>query len=700
MISRRVQSFQARACTAAGGALVAMLIPVGAQAACSTAGVNPVTITCAADTSTTNTTNATSPNPATSDRTQQFGTNLVGVVHTEVTVSGFGLTLVATGGNHTIDMVNNGTVTSGTNAVAGMQLVGDGGLVTYAGNGGIVNANTVVNPNQDRAALRISNVGAGSVQIGSAGTPVVPNFTGSEALAIDAFGPTGGTVDGNQQVFLHGGTLKTQSVGLQMTATGTGSIFATLTGNTTILQATSSGASGGISASAASGSVTIASDANIGTSTGTTFNNGISATSTGGGVNISQTGGTIFARGTGTLNAGIEATAGGASGVTVTTSANSRISMNAALGNNGIRAVSPGSTGGIAITGNGTIDTVNAGVLASISSAFNPADGVIEQNGSVTAVTTGIAMDTFGRGSLRILGSGNITANLLGIYALHQNNAIGTVGNVTVSGSGSTTAINGTAIGASISGANNTGAIIVDRSGAITAGDVGVIATSAGNGNIRLVGLGPITAGTVGVFAQSLRNGDISVEGTGSINAGTIGIGAIANGTGTVSVIRTGAITAGNLAGHFGIAAGSLDGGDIVVNPGGPVSGNVGIAATTATPGNISVTITSPVTGTGNEGIRLIGGTNNTVRNSSDVSGAVGITSSSGTTTVINSGRVTGSSGTAVRLSGGHASNNVFIMEGPNAALVGIAVGSGQRFIPARQQRRVDIRTISQIGSG
>lgn len=49
--------------------LPALLVnPQGAFAACSTSGSDPVTVSCAANTSTTNTTNNTSPNAATSDR--------------------------------------------------------------------------------------------------------------------------------------------------------------------------------------------------------------------------------------------------------------------------------------------------------------------------------------------------------------------------------------------------------------------------------------------------------------------------------------------------------------------------------------------------------------------------------------------------------------------------------------------------------
>ncbi|MFL5099214.1 MAG: hypothetical protein ACJ8E5_01295, partial [Xanthobacteraceae bacterium] len=60
-----------------------------------TAGIDPVIITVAADTTTTNTTNTTSP-ATTDDRIQQFNADLQGQVNSGVTVDGFGLNLVTT----------------------------------------------------------------------------------------------------------------------------------------------------------------------------------------------------------------------------------------------------------------------------------------------------------------------------------------------------------------------------------------------------------------------------------------------------------------------------------------------------------------------------------------------------------------------------------------------------------------------------
>jgi hypothetical protein len=68
------------------GPLALLFNPQSALAACSTSGTDPVTVSCAANTSTANTTNTTSPNAATSDRIQQFNADLIGQINSGVTV--------------------------------------------------------------------------------------------------------------------------------------------------------------------------------------------------------------------------------------------------------------------------------------------------------------------------------------------------------------------------------------------------------------------------------------------------------------------------------------------------------------------------------------------------------------------------------------------------------------------------------------
>src|ERR1700682_4147387 len=135
--------------------------PQGALAACSTSGVDPVTVSCAANTSTTNSANTTIPNAATSDSVQSFNADLIGQVNGGVTVDTFGLNLVTTKANGGIAFTNSGAVTSNQN-VNTLQLDGNGGAVTYGGAGSITNTG-------NGAGLRLRNIGAGTITATVAG---------------------------------------------------------------------------------------------------------------------------------------------------------------------------------------------------------------------------------------------------------------------------------------------------------------------------------------------------------------------------------------------------------------------------------------------------------------------------------------------------------------------------------------------------
>jgi uncharacterized protein with beta-barrel porin domain len=128
--------FHRRLLITAGLAAALLAAPSGAWAQCSTSGTDPVTVTCAVNTATNNTTNTTSPNPATSDRVQQFGADLSGQVNTGVTVSNYGLNLVTTKSNGGINFTNNGAINS-NDSVSALRLDGNGGTVSYTGSGSI-----------------------------------------------------------------------------------------------------------------------------------------------------------------------------------------------------------------------------------------------------------------------------------------------------------------------------------------------------------------------------------------------------------------------------------------------------------------------------------------------------------------------------------------------------------------------------------
>ena len=132
-------------------------------------------------------------------------------------------------------------------------------------------------------------------------------------------------------------------------------------------------------------------------------------------------------------------------------------------------------------------------------------------NDDILATTTGILATTNGTGSALVDGAGKVNVNAIaagttGISATQTNNVAGTVGNVTVSGSGNVgdnVTPPATGINAQITGANNAGAILVNRTGTVTAGTTGINATSAGSGNVTVTGVGTVigSSGT-GIIAS------------------------------------------------------------------------------------------------------------------------------------------------------------------------------------------------------
>src|SRR5260370_26447609 len=194
---------------------------------CSTSGVDPVTVTCSNPggiITTTNTTNTASPNVATNDRIQSFNVDLIGNVTASTTVNGAGLNLVTTKGGGGITLTNAGSVS--TNQVLNaLQLNGNGGLITYSGNGsvsrnhgaglvitnnsrGSINANTGTGTIAGRNAIALSTTGTGSINLTTGGA-----ITGSIIPA---------AVDGLNTVNVTGGTLQTTGFAIDASSAGTG----------------------------------------------------------------------------------------------------------------------------------------------------------------------------------------------------------------------------------------------------------------------------------------------------------------------------------------------------------------------------------------------------------------------------------------------------------------------------------------------
>ncbi len=96
------------------------------------------TVNCAANTTTTHTTNIDGSDPSSSDRTQRFhnGAAISGTVQSGVTVGGFGLQLTEGAAAPLSITVNNQGQLTTAGAVNALQIKGNGGSISYFGNGG------------------------------------------------------------------------------------------------------------------------------------------------------------------------------------------------------------------------------------------------------------------------------------------------------------------------------------------------------------------------------------------------------------------------------------------------------------------------------------------------------------------------------------------------------------------------------------
>lgn len=277
-----------------------------ALAQCATTGTNPVTLTCAANTTTTNTSNIASPNPTTSDRTQDFNASIVGQINGGVTVDGFGLSLVTTLPGSTISVTNNGSITTNQNGVSALLLAagapGDFGTFSYSGTGSIINTGT-------GDALNISNSGTGGITINVSGTSTIAATstgagiaTGGGTGAVGVTVQSGGTVQGGVGVAFGGVTNNTLTNFGTVQGIGVGSI----------------GVSGGLATIINSGNITALARGAFGDNLTIINNFGGTIQATGvGGVAVQATGVTGFANITNNFGATISAT--NANGIAIAT---------------------------------------------------------------------------------------------------------------------------------------------------------------------------------------------------------------------------------------------------------------------------------------------------------------------------------------------------------------------------------------------
>ena len=280
-----------------------------ALAQCATTGTNPVTLTCA-NTTTTQTSNTASPNPATSDQTQDLNASIIGQVNTGATINGFGLIIISTLPGSTISMTNNGTISTAQGAGnRALQMApgaaGNFGTFSYTGTGNLTNTG-------GGDALSISNSGTGNISINISGTSTVSALNSGNGIAtggvtgtVDVTVQAGGTVQGGTAVSF-GGTTTANTLTNFGTVQGIGSLSSGV--SATIATINNSGLIAGLGSGVFGGDLTITNN------TGHT----IQATDVGG-VAVHAQGGPGFANVTNNAGATISATNINGIGVATTT---------------------------------------------------------------------------------------------------------------------------------------------------------------------------------------------------------------------------------------------------------------------------------------------------------------------------------------------------------------------------------------------
>src|SRR5262249_31935406 len=235
---------------------VVMLGQDHALAACIVSGAAPVQVDCVTNTTTINSVFPANPP---NDRTYSFTNSIVGTVSGGVTVDGFGLRLQTDSpGGSTITSTNNGNVSSNQAINGAVDLETVDGSISYFGNGSI-SASTA---DSIHSALNITvNGGAGTATIGSAATPVTPNFAGGTGISVS-------TLNGDQNVFLSGGTIAVGNgnpggFGLAMTSVAAANMNVSVAG-TSFVNTSGTNAVAGIVAASDSGNIVISSSATIG----------------------------------------------------------------------------------------------------------------------------------------------------------------------------------------------------------------------------------------------------------------------------------------------------------------------------------------------------------------------------------------------------------------------------------------------------
>ena len=531
------------------GTLV-LAAPQSAFAACVITKPSQFLFTCAVNTTTTNSFNVIAPGSTSAKNQTTFLTGVDVVINPGVVVNGNGLFFdTTTTSSETI--TNNGAVINTSTAPVGifgpfsrgLYFINRGtGSISYVGNG---SASSL----KDFGLFIAGN----SVQVGTPGTPIVPNYSGPSSIA------TGGVnIHGSKaaSAYFSGGTI---TGGLQFGQSGHDQpAILTLTGHTTI--------TADLAGIFTSGPVILTSDANIGDAAHRVhrgiWSESFGSAKTVNGVPISViqgAGSSIFAD-----TYGIYAVSSDAPGILNVTT-NGTISVK---GGTGVLAATGLDFGGgnVTVSHNGTITTEPGGfseiglyaralkagnVAVSVTGSISTSSAASSVGFAATATSGNITIDiapgaTIKAGGIGILAgsdTGTTTINNLGtVSGTSAANFIGTM-NV---GNGGTT---GTIIGNVL----NRGTLNFNRSDAVTYS--GIISNT---GRVQQNGIGSLTLSGINAYtgATNVNAGTLSVNGSIASSAlTTVNAGATLGGNGTVgnTTVNGGTLAPGNSIGTLAV---------------------------------------------------------------------------------------------------------------------------------------------------
>jgi autotransporter-associated beta strand protein len=479
-------------------AALAMADPAFAQCTTNTAG-GITTISCE-NTVTTNAINENQNAPSSTAYWQRFATTINATIAQGATISGRGLLINGTD-NNPITVTNNGTVshTAGETAngqpVNGLQIIGNGGLVTYLGNG---SATTNASPPSLASGLSINNSNGGGINIGSQAAPITGNFSGEAGVTVRA--PSGGFIN----AFFAGGTFTStapanaQNDALELNGLGNVTLVMTggsvLTGRLTV----------GVYSNAPPVSVvSVTTDARITSTLGT----GMLVSGVGGGTNATlTTGASITAQAVGLAmfsDGGL---------MRLTTAAGTTIQTNDNVGSLGVQ-FGPGGAGSVVADLGGSITAGGAGIF------LNPANGNVDITIREGATVTG------GQVGYNVLRLGGAT----GVIDVLN---LGTISSPVQAASfdGTLRIGNGGTSGTIVGDIANRGTLIFNRSDAVTY--AGIV---SGTGALTKQGAGTLTLTGASTYtgATTVSGGTLNVNGS-LTSAVTVANGARFGGTGSV----------------------------------------------------------------------------------------------------------------------------------------------------------------------